>query len=582
MNYTLPNITRTLTTICLFLFTHNALAITAISDTATIEINQSVTIAVLDNDKLDDGNPLTSSPFAGLCTADNDGVCVTWAINDTRTNPTQGTITLSGMSIVYTPNTDFVGTDSFSYVATLINSSAETVESSSTTVTITVNAPVVEEPVVEEPVVEEPAVEEPVAEEPVVEEATIDVPSETEHKKELVDSTISLCDRSATSELEGNCDALKDLPVEDQITALETISAEQVTAEFTSTISMSRDQSANLTSRLTQLRNNSHGMNISGLTITQEGQRVQGDWITAIYDTMSGGAAGEETNTSFPSQFGFFMNGSITNGERDETSNEMGYDLDSDNYTLGMDYRFSDSFVAGAAYGYSSSSIVFGATGDDMENQIDNVFIYSSWYKEQFYLDTTIGYSAGEIETNRRIIVPGTLNTIASGRTHTEQLIIQLAGSYDFTYEALTFGPYLRIDIIDGEIDSYSETKGGGFEVSFDKQDLSSKLVTLGGQAQYALGYSWGVLIPHLRFEMKNEFENERDVISGRFVLDPTNSGFSIVADDIDHFWLQAGAGLSAVFPYGLSAYIDYETVTELDNIELHTYSFGGRWELTF
>ncbi|MFV1873517.1 MAG: autotransporter outer membrane beta-barrel domain-containing protein [Oleiphilus sp.] len=131
-------------------------------------------------------------------------------------------------------------------------------------------------------------------------------------------------------------------------------------------------------------------------------------------------------------------------------------------------------------------------------------------------------------------------------------------------------------------MDGYQETNGGGFEVAFNDQDISSQLLTLGGQAQYALSYSWGVLMPSARFEIKNEFNDSQDAISGRFVFDATNTSFSITADDIDNLWYVFGTGVSAVFPHGLSAYVDFETTEGLNNIDLYTYSYGGRWEMSF
>ncbi len=65
-------------------------------DAATINQNESVSINVLGNDSDPDGDVLTLASV---------------------TQPANGTATISGNQIVYTPNTDFFGTDSFSYNA---------------------------------------------------------------------------------------------------------------------------------------------------------------------------------------------------------------------------------------------------------------------------------------------------------------------------------------------------------------------------------------------------------------------------------------------------------------------------------
>mgnify|MGYP000277136766 FL=1 len=365
-------------------------------------------------------------------------------------------------------------------------------------------------------------------------------------------------------------------------------------SEFSTTVNMTRKQSANISSRLTQLRNNSTGLNIRGLTINNYGEQLDGTWLQAAYSSLSnpssielnesslsGGSAGTGSESIAYTPFGFFINGSISLGDKKSTSTERGYDIDGDNYTLGMDYRIDDRLVVGAAYGYSSSQVEFNSTGDDMDNQINNLFVYGSLYDDNYFFSTTVGYAFGEIDTSRRIIV-GSLDTKAKGSTDTNQFIMQLNGSYDINQGALSFGPYAKLDIIEGEIEGYQEYNGGGFEVAFDDQDISSQLLTLGGQAQYAMSYSWGVLLPSARFEIKNEFNDSQDAINGRFVFDTTNTSFSINADDIDNLWYVFGTGLSAVFPHGLSAYVDFETTEGLNNLDLYTYSYGGRWEISF
>jgi len=544
-------------------FSADILAVTANSDSVVTPVNTAITISVLSNDTLDDGSSAAVSSNTAVCldAQQFSSPCSSNEVLFTPNSPENGTLSLNGNIVTYTPNTDFVGTDSFIYGA-FFQEPDSFPEADDATVTITVNA----------------------AEEP------------TKEEQELEDAIGNLCTNTSDESLASNCSALDNLSDTEEAAALVTLAADQVTAGFTSTLSMTRDQNANITSRISQLRNNSSGINLRGLTLNNHGEKLNGEWLHAMYASLSdngitdemdskvitGGSAGNEAASKVYSPIGFFVNGSITLGDKDASSNERGYDLDSDNYTLGLDYRYNDKLVVGAAYGYSASSIEFNSTGDDMDNQINNLFLYGSLYDDNFYLSSTIGYAFGEIDTTRRVLIPGTLDTRAKGNTDTDQFILQFSGSYDYYLGALSYGPYASLDIIEGEIDSYTERNGGGFEVAFDDQDISSQLLTIGGQAQYALSYSWGVLLPNSRFEIKNEFNDSRSAINGRFALDPTNSNFSITADKIDSFWYVFGAGLSAVFTHGLSAYVDMETVQGLDKLSLYTYSYGGRWELSF
>jgi len=542
------------------IFSTTTLAVTANPDSVTTAINTAITIAVLSNDTLADGSSAAISPDTAVCLDSQQfsSPCSSNEVLFTPNSPENGTLSLNGNIVTYTPNTDFIGTDTFIYGA-FFQEPDSIPEADDATVTIIVT----------------PA------------------PEPTAEEQALEDAVTSLCNNSSDGSLSTNCAALLSLSDADKSEALVTLSADQVTAGFTSTVSMTRDQSTNISSRIAQLRNESSGINVRGLTINNYGETLNGEWLHAVYASMStsdeiqngsltGGSAGTEAKEKVYTPFGVFINGSITLGDKDSNSSERGYELDSDNYTLGMDYRYSEKLVIGAAYGYSASSIEFDSTGDDMDNSINNLFLYGSYYDDNYFLSTTFGYAFGEIDTSRRIVIPGTLDTLAKGNTDTDQFILQFNAGYDMSQGALSYGPYAKLDIIEGEIDSYTETNGGGFEVIFDDQSISSQLFTIGGQAQYALSYTWGVLLPNSRFEIKNEFNDSRSAINGRFALDPTNSNFSITADKIDSFWYVFGAGLSAVFPHGLSAYVDMETVQGLDNLSLYTYSYGGRWELSF
>jgi uncharacterized protein with beta-barrel porin domain len=552
---------------CIMASTPSYAEITAADDRVSTQQNKSITIAVLSNDQaFDEGK--TAIPPSSVCLYGGQSPCNMdeLSVTELLTPPMHGTIALSSdlRSVIYTPETDYVGTDSFVYAAYLSPyDSGLSPEASAANVTITITAPA------------EPSSE----------------------QIELETAFGSLCDNAPPSDSEDDsalsiaCAAFSGLSDAEKSLAYASLSGDQVATQFTSTVSMARDQNANIGSRLSQLRNNSSGMSVRGLTLNTESGKLNGEWLHAIYDSMSrgtnddqsqtGGSAGADARNTNYSPFGFFINGSITVGEKDSSTNERGYELDSDNYTFGLDYRLDDAMVVGMAYGYSSSEIEFNSTGDDMENSLNNLFVYSSWFKNNLYLSGTLGYAFGELDTARRIVIGG-FNQIAKGSTDTSQILLQVTGSYDVSDGALSYGPYMKLDIIEGEIDSYAETNGGGFGIAFESQDISSQLLTLGAQAQYALGYSWGVLLPSTRFEIKNEFNDSGEAIRGRFALDPNSTAFSITADKVDSLWFQLGAGVSAVFQHGLSAYLDFETTQGLDDLSLYTYSFGGRWELAF
>ncbi len=104
-------------------------------------------------------------------------------------------------------------------------------------------------------------------------------------------------------------------------------------------------------------------------------------------------------------RWGVFVNGSLSDGKRDGSNLERGYDNDGDAVTIGADYRFSNSLIGGVAYGVSQNSISFDGNGDGMDNDATNIMLYGTWYQDAFNVDMVIGSFDSEIETTRKVTI---------------------------------------------------------------------------------------------------------------------------------------------------------------------------------
>lgn len=334
------------------------------------------------------------------------------------------------------------------------------------------------------------------------------------------------------------------------------ITPDEMPALYTSLVQLSTDQIRNISHHL---RNHRYMQNNNSTD-------------AALNDVRSGyvgGSAGEQ-----PGRLSFFVDGAKVDGNQDDTTYEVGYDLATDHYTLGADYRFSDSLIAGFAFGNSDTTLEYSEARNQTDNDTDHYIVYASWYRDNFAVDYIVGYAKGEFDTQRKI-----LDSNAVGNTDNELSYLNIAGSYDFVSGGLTYGPFASYDYLDGTIDNFEETNGGGWEAAFDDQDVKSQIYAVGGHASYAMSFGWGVLVPHARAEWRNELEDERDLIVGRFVQDPVSS-FAITPDEPDGDWYQVSAGVSAQFAHGIAAFLDYEEVLEYEDTDLSIVTLGARWEM--
>jgi hypothetical protein len=92
-------------------------------------------------------------------------------------------------------------------------------------------------------------------------------------------------------------------------------------------------------------------------------------------------------------------------------------------------------------------------------------------------------------------------------------------------------------------------------------------------------GLPWAVLQPTMLVEWEHQYLNNSRLISGTLVVDPTQAVFGARTKTPDRNYFNLGAGITATFKRGLSAFFFYETVVGRDNFTAHSFNAGVRFE---
>ena len=295
-------------------------------------------------------------------------------------------------------------------------------------------------------------------------------------------------------------------------------------------------------------------------------------------------------------RLGLFVNGTFSFGDRDTTSREAGFDFDTYGVTGGVDYRFTDNLVFGLAFGYTRTEDEYASSRGNMDANAYTFSAFGTYYVGQLYLDGIFSYSWNDFDSARNIVytipstsrtgslVPGTTTVNQTARSETDgtQFAFSLGTGYDFTAKGFTFGPYGRLNYLQANIDGFQEhiddaNAGFGLPLAIKGQDVESLTWVLGGQGSYAFSTGFGVLVPQMRFEWEHEFLNNQRRITAAFVSDPANTPILLDTDNSDRDYFNLGAGLSAVFQRGVSAFAYYETVLALSDVTAHRIAVGVR-----
>jgi len=349
-------------------------------------------------------------------------------------------------------------------------------------------------------------------------------------------------------------------------------------------------QSTNLTARMTALRAGAQGANFGGLAMVSGGKGLS---LGSFGDMLRKDQGGAEVGSEF-SRWGFFANGMITRGSFDANESRPGFDSSGAAITAGFDYRFSDTFVGGLAFGYNNDSSDLDLNAGKLEVDGYSLNGYFVWYHNDFYVQTSVEFNQLDFDLKRNIIyqiaaIDGsggttTVNQVAKASPSGDQQAIDLSVGRDFNSGALQVSPYLRGTWSHLSLDGFSETidstaAGFGLATEVEKRSRTSVLGVIGGLFSYTSSQDWGVLTPNARLEYSHNFKDNPQVVTSYFVSDPTHTGIVVSDPRLDRNFYTLGFGLNALWPQGRSGYLSYEYVTGLTGGHLNRFQAGFRIE---
>ncbi|MBL8772628.1 MAG: autotransporter outer membrane beta-barrel domain-containing protein [Phenylobacterium sp.] len=296
--------------------------------------------------------------------------------------------------------------------------------------------------------------------------------------------------------------------------------------------------------------------------------------------------------------FGFFgsVQGEWSDQDRGPFDNERGFDADAWRITAGVDWRLSPNTIVGLSATYSDYGSDFDANrpgnaftpqadagGIDTE-QVTILAFGSTSLSDAVWLDASagVGFADHRIRRNATFqesnrLIPQT-NVRAVGSPDGREYHAAVGLGYDGQMGPLSLGPYARLRYIRTKIDAYTERDGGvGLALNVSRARSTSFTSILGARASYAIGASWGVVVPQARVEFEHEFDDDARTATTRLALDPARTPFRLSNDAPDRNAFNLGASLLFVLPNGFAPYVDYEGQVGYRDASRHRVSAGFR-----
>jgi hypothetical protein len=333
---------------------------------------------------------------------------------------------------------------------------------------------------------------------------------------------------------------------------------------------------------------------------------------------MSSGTASGVANDGSPTTLslsntrwhglGLFATGQAEILNRNIGTFQDGFNSNIFGFTAGADYRFSSTFVAGAAFTYANTKGDFLGGGNFSTNAYSGTVFASYLPNERTFFQATAGITQNSylIARPNRIVITRsgvppeladiTVNGISSSTSNGNILSWTVLGGYDYSIRQFTFGPRVGLNYARTLINGYTEQGSTGLELNYEDQFFESFQSVLGVQATAPLSWRYGVLVPQINADYIHEFANSQRLINVKFAQDNRNPGlgntpesgpssetptrFTFQNDGPDRNWFNLGAGLIAVLPNGYQPFVNFRAMVGNSQFTNYVWTFGLRVEL--
>jgi uncharacterized protein YhjY with autotransporter beta-barrel domain len=268
---------------------------------------------------------------------------------------------------------------------------------------------------------------------------------------------------------------------------------------------------------------------------------------------------------------------------RSGTDLENGYQSKLSGVMVGLDYRSSDSFIAGVAFAQTRDKANFEKNTGYLNSNNTVVTLFSTWlFSDSAAADGYLGMGKLGLDNQRRVGVGTGISGSVNGSTTGRQVMAGMSINSQFETGKFDLSPFLNIDYISSKISGYreigSDANANLLALRYGDRSVASLASSLGGRLSAAYRYEWGELTPSVRLSAVHEFQNKSKQISNELIITP-GLQYSVETDSPDQNFLNIGLAISAALSSGGQLFFDFEKRTQDKLLSSWAVSLGGLFE---
>lgn len=338
-------------------------------------------------------------------------------------------------------------------------------------------------------------------------------------------------------------------------------------------ISGSAFQAGNIAGRLGELRAGARGTSFSGLRFDDEGLFRDNGRLPVVL-AANNGAASYIPPPLPDDRWGMFARGNAVIGDQRGSAERTGYNFTNTGATMGMDYRFSESAIAGVMLGVNTSRAKLDDAGSRVRMDGASVGTYGTYYSGGFFLDGQLSYGLNRYDNSRRIVFPG-IDRTATSDPGGNMFSAYGGTGYDFKPGSWIITPSFSLQYTRLAVDEYTEAGADSLNLRIDSQTASSLQGNMGARMAYVWETAPARVMPNIHASYVHEFCGNSRTVAAQ--LAQVGVPFTVQTASPSQSSLVAGAGLTGEFKNGMSLYLNYDAQIGQDSYLAHSIYAGLR-----
>jgi len=244
--------------------------------------------------------------------------------------------------------------------------------------------------------------------------------------------------------------------------------------------------------------------------------------------------------------------GSIAIGKGD---GDAGYEFRTTGLSTGVDYRLNHDLMLGMGFGYGRDDTDIGDRGSRSKGESYTSVVYASYHPgDVFFIDGLAGYQWLNFDSRRYVTQNGNFVT---GSRDGGQWLASISAGARLRFDQWRVTPYGRLDVAKATLGAYTEAGDAIYALRYGEQDISSTTGNIGVTLDYRYPVGFGSITPKLRLEYQHDFESRSSIVVNYADIF-AGPGFTASAEGTARDRFLLGLGLDIQTMQDLSLRLEY------------------------